>query len=70
MISQSKDTTKLIRERKFGEAAKEYLKSKEYTREEKSGVGARYRLLSDSLLKYQAELDLIAKNKKDNNKNG
>lgn len=70
MISQSTNTTKLIRERKFGEAAKEYLNSKEYTRVEKSGVGARYRLLSDALLKYQAELDLIAKNKKDNNKNG
>lgn len=70
MISQSTNTTKLIRERKFGEAAKEYLNSKEYTRVEKGGVGARYRLLSDALLKYQAELDLIAKNKKDNNKNG
>ena len=65
MISQSKNTTKLIRERKFGEAAKEYLNSKEYARVEKGGVGKRYRLLSDALLKYQAELDLIAKNKKD-----
>lgn len=65
MISQSTNTTKLIRERKFGEAAKEYLNSKEYARVEKGGVGKRYRLLSDALLKYQAELDLIAKNKKD-----